>query len=585
MTGYTQGGTPTSQDQVFPLQGTYCYVANQKNKTGLQSIGFDYGSSVTIAAGECIFMWQVMLAGDAIDSFANGGYRLLAGDDVTNFKGWKTGGNDFARNPYGGWQNVAVDPTYTADYTGGTQTIWRYFASALNMTIGISKGDLHGLDATRYGRGEVIIEYGETADYGTFAGIAAQNDNGSNRWGLFQAQGTGYLWKGLLSFGNSTNACDFRDSGAAITIDDCPRTYAAFNKIEINNASSRVDWTTVSLAALGTLAPGAFEVVDNADVNFDSCTFTDMSTFILQANTAILNSIWQSCGLITAAGADLTGSKVLESTVAADASAVNWNVATDPDGLIDSMEFTIGSNAHHAIEFGTSVPSTMTIRNCTFTGFNAADTNNDSTFYFADTGGTITLNCVGCTGNLTYKSAGATIVIVPDPVTVKVTVVDTDGTEIENARVFAKAKDGTGPFPFEETVTISNSGVTATVTHTSHGMASNDYVNIDLSGSPDWKTHLLNDGVFQITYINANSYSYTMTGAPGSSPSGTIKATFVALYGLTDANGVKSTSRVYATDQPLTGWVRNTPTHKTAKLFGDVDSADGYLTTAVLSAD
>jgi hypothetical protein len=67
--------------------------------------------------------------------------------------------------------------------------------------------------------------------------------------------------------------------------------------------------------------------------------------------------------------------------IAADASALNWDLATDPDGYLDNMDFSIGGNAHHAIEFGTSVPATMTIRGCTFTGFNAADTNNDSTFY------------------------------------------------------------------------------------------------------------------------------------------------------------------------------------------------------------
>jgi hypothetical protein len=77
-----------------------------------------------------------------------------------------------------------------------------------------------------------------------------------------------------------------------------------------------------------------------------------------------------------------------------------------------------------------------------------------------------------------------------------------------------------------------------------------------------------------------------MTGSPGSSPSGTpIKATFVALYGLTDVNGDKSTTRVYSADQPVTGWVRLTPTYKTAKLFGTVDDADGYSAIGVMVDD
>ena len=148
-----------------------------------------------------------------------------------------------------------------------------------------------------------------------------------------------------------------------------------------------------------------------------------------------------------------------------------------------------------------------------------------------------------------------------------------------------KASNGTGPFPFEETVTISNSGTTATVTHTSHGMQNNDYINIDLSASGSEKTHYQNDGVFQITYIGVNSYSYTMLSAPGSSPSGTITATFVALTGLTDVNGDKSTTRVYPSDQPVTGWARKTPQYKTAPLFGAVDDVNGYSSTGVMIDD
>ena len=141
---------------------------------------------------------------------------------------------------------------------------------------------------------------------------------------------------------------------------------------------------------------------------------------------------------------------------------------------------------------------------------------------------------------------------------------------------------GTGPFPVEDIVTIVNSGTTATVTHTAHGMASNDYV--DIVGGSLWA----NQGVFQITYINANSYSYTMLSTPGSSPTGTITSTFVALYGLTNASGIRTTSRVYGGDQPVTGWVRKSsasPFLQEAPLDGTVDSVDGFVATGVLISD
>jgi hypothetical protein len=73
------------------------------------------------------------------------------------------------------------------------------------------------------------------------------------------------------------------------------------------------------------------------------------------------------------------------------------------------MVFTKGTNAHHAIGFGTSAPTTINLSGMTFTNFNASDGQNDSTFYFADKGSdtTWTVNLSGCTGNFTYKKARA----------------------------------------------------------------------------------------------------------------------------------------------------------------------------------
>jgi hypothetical protein len=77
------------------------------------------------------------------------------------------------------------------------------------------------------------------------------------------------------------------------------------------------------------------------------------------------------------------------------------------------------------------------------------------------------------------------------------------------ARILVKAAAG-GPFPVDAPVTISTSGTTATVTHNAHGMATNDKVLIN--GAYAWQMN----GVFTITKINDNSYSYTMPEAASS---------------------------------------------------------------------
>jgi hypothetical protein len=195
----------------------------------------------------------------------------------------------------------------------------------------------------------------------------------------------------------------------------------------------------------------------------------------------------------------------------------------------------------------------------------------------------IDINKLGTSNPTTYiADSGIVVNFIGNTVTVQVTVVTTAGAVIQDARVILEAKDGTGPFPFEESVTISNSGVTATVTHTGHGMASNDYVTI--RGA----SHALNNGVYQITVTNANTYTYTMTSAPGSSPTGSIISTYVALYGLSNASGIVTDNRVYDSDQPVTGHSRKSttsPLYKTANLVGTIDSADGYSATAVMILD
>ena len=131
-------------------------------------------------------------------------------------------------------------------------------------------------------------------------------------------------------------------------------------------------------------------------------------------------------------------------------------------------------------------------------------------------------------------------------------------------------------------MTIVNSGTTATVTHTAHGLTNNDFVQI--TGA----SLAANNGVFQTTFVSANSYTYTMNSTPGSSPTGTIKCTFVALYGTTDASGIKSASRVYATAQPVEGWTRKSttsPFYTQGILVGGVSTTLGYDATGVMVLD
>ena len=594
VTGYTATSKPTTS-QDFPIQGTGHADAEQR-ATGNGSLVADYGSGVSWTSGDYVFMWGVFLAPAAVNTWAGAGISFYVGADTSNGYKWVTGGSDFGRYPYGGWQNFVVDPELTTGRTNvgsGAGTTYRWFGILCNVVNAISKGSPYGIDVIRYGRGELIVTNGETGDYATFDGMAAENDDNTisnNRWGLFSLQGGSYIWKGLMSLGTASVSADFRDSNRNIVIENSVNVNLDFNAIEVNHASSNIEWENINITGLGTISPGTFEMVADATVSKVTCVFSDMDTFTYLTNAVISNCTYLRCGQVLAGGGSFDGCSVLDSTVTSDTGAIYCNTAYG-DTDFDNMTFSMGDSSHHAIDFGTSVTSNLTLRNCDFSGFGSTDDSDDSTVRFLATSGSLTLSLESCTvdGAAASESnfsvddaAGITVTLSIDPVTVQATVTTATGVPVSAARVFIQAKDGTGPLPFEDTVTISNSTYTATVTAAAHGMIDNDYVFIDGGSLPQ------NEGVWQITVLDANTYTYTMVTSAATNPTGTIESTFVALYGLTDVNGVISTSRVYPSDQPVSGWARKSttsPYYKQGPITGTVDAADGLLATAVLVLD
>src|SRR3990167_6795777 len=140
----------------------------------------------------------------------------------------------------------------------------------------------------------------------------------------------------------------------------------------------------------------------------------------LNSKVTANNCVFSNTGQITANGADLVGSAVSGYEGSANTSAVVWDVNTDPDGFLDDMTFTKGTAATHAIELGTTSPTTVTLRGITFSGYNAADGQNDSVVHVKRTSGAVTIFAVACSGTMSYRSDGADVTVVSDPVTISV---------------------------------------------------------------------------------------------------------------------------------------------------------------------
>lgn len=368
------GGAAAADDETdYYIQGSQC-ISAQPAKTGAQepsSQVVDYGSNLAAhftSGRTCVFVWQIYQPANALDTYDNGGMRVAVAENLGNFSAWKTGGNDFGRNPYGGWQNVVVYPSYPYDYLDdgatGNQGVYQWFGSGLYPTAIPSKGTPFATDAIRYGRGDYRIEFGTGVNPCTFTEMASTNDIGTNRWGLFQEQAGAYLWKGLISLGTSANPVHFVDSNQNISVDITDRTYESFNKIEIKDVDSVVDWTGISIASLDktSLSTGKLEVIDDADVNMDTCTFTDMNSFIFKSNSTINNTTFRRCGPVK------QGSGVFDGCIFENSTAAVSLSANDLD-LIDNCNF-FSDGSNHGIEISPAhTRGSVTLQGCIFTDY------------------------------------------------------------------------------------------------------------------------------------------------------------------------------------------------------------------------
>jgi len=422
-TGFA-GGALTAETDYF-IQGTGCISKNCGTTTPVGvGAAFNFGTGITIPTDGAVLVWQFFGAPNTLANQAAGGVQLFVGSSGTAFKQWYLKGSDTYQ--YGGWINLAVDPSLTADATTGTPTATlQYFGSGVSIPGPniASKGNPYGIDVIRYGRCEARINGGDLANgYATFAGYATQNDSVTNRWGLIQAISGGYQWQGLMVLGHAS-AVDFRDANTSIVIADTRKVSANFNKIEIRQAGSRVDWTSISFTALGTVSKGRLQVVDNATVNISGCTFTDMDTFSFLSNSTLTTTVFRRCGLIT------QGAAVLTRCTLDTPSGTTGLLVSSPANLGNITFSTFNSDGTgHAIEL------TGTAADCTLSGniFNNYASTNGSTgneaIFVNIASGVMTISITNNGNTPSIRTAGATVTVVNSKTFTVNNIID--GTEV-----------------------------------------------------------------------------------------------------------------------------------------------------------
>lgn len=564
------------------IQGSNCISRNPWTSAAIR--GMLFNSSQTITSGHAFFIWAKSDVTQALDTKANGGLQVCIGSGTGDFKAYYVDGRDTAVK--GGWICYAVDPTTTQSATVGSPTATtNQFGFRWSVpTSGPSKGFPYKQDCLRHGSSVNVTE-GDSGTPASWAALAVHADDGSRRWGIVQQTETGAKQLGIVNWGTASTAVYSRETGGT-TVFGVTSGFVStnFTQVNFNHADTDIIWTSKTFVALDSLNRGQFlaNTSENPQVVLDSCRFIGINTFDASLDTDLIGCVFDSTNSVTVRGGLVTGTRFVTPTVAADGAALIYNETANPDGEFDNTFFSKGTNDHHAIQFGTSAPTDITLRGVEVSGFSG--TGNAATLNFLRTSGTTTVNLVGCIGTFTAKVTGShTVNFVVDPVTHTVNVKNEAGANISGARVFTWPSDNTGEVPYQETVTsITQTGGTATVTHASHGLVTNQYVWIQGANEANY------NGVHQVTVTGINTYTYSIDSGTASPATGTILATGVIIYGTTDGSGNISYTRSYSTDQPVQGRVREGtggPFYKPNTYTNVIDSGSGSSVNVTLLND
>jgi hypothetical protein len=601
----TGGGTTAAYNPDAFVEGTESVGLKYANKDGLAYVTlastYSFATSGN-AENQFIYIWLNIQSNGQFDTIGATppGLSIIAGTNATNFRRWTVAGDSNDNGWGSGWKCFVIDPTTAGESDQGT-----YSTSTINI-IGLDINSDTSVRADSIFIDEITIASGLRVTGTTTANDAwgeiktwCVDTPGTRRFGFLDVREGIYYVKGKLYVGNGTATTSFEDQGKIVK----------FETSEYYNGTSWV--TAVPTDAYGivladgtgttTFEDGIIVGTDNgrsgstyignenqsvsfdasgltnasSDVNLYGTTFTQFTGGIIgeaDANHAYLGVTFQGSAQFVPAGAPVIRNCTFAETSDADA-ALLWNGSID----IENCKF-IANTTGAAIEVVET--STQDFDALTFSG-----NTNDVLLNNGTPGTNINISKSNGSNPTTYENAAgntATVTFVGAAVTIEVKATLPDGSVVQDARVRVSASDGTGPFPFNETVTISNTGTTASVTHTGHGMANGDKVMIKGASLAE------NNGIFAISNVATNSYDYTMGSTPGSSPTGTIKSTFVAVEGLTNASGIVTTSRVYASAQPVTGYARkatSSPYYKPGPINGTISATTGFSFTAVLTPD
>jgi hypothetical protein len=578
-TNWSNWGATATQEPDYFYQSAYC-ISCQVKTAEVGEYLTDPGGTVDFSGTIRTVLFKVIQTNfTAIDG---NGLQLYVGNDDANHYRYEI----YSATTYpalGGFQVVPITPTVSGYWTQevGTPALGTVdFYGIKSDANAQAKAPNLGMDALDY----ITLGTGLSLDGtgGTFTDFYDYDvGTNTNRYGILTEKNGIYYINGVLTIGSST-LTTFSDSNRSLVFPD-GRVATGFSGInlDLQNASTVITLANCVFAGRGQVfGPNSdtrpdFEVSSTSgSATVDGCSFLNFRN-VTFTSAASMDGGRIECKLLTQNSADIENVIIVTSSDTSVATLQDPTFGTTTD--LHDVDFVQGGNGH-AIEIDTATSYTLT--NITFTGY-GADTTDSAALDVTASSGTVTINVVG--GNSpTYKSAGATVNIVLNPVTTTIHTINSAGDNIVGARVLVVVADGTN-YPYQESVSIVSSGGTATVTHTSHGLATNDYVLIEGCNEPEY------NGAMQITVSDVDTYTYTVLNSPSSPATGTPVSTFCLIDAETDSNGEASNTKSYGTgDQPIVGRARkgsSSTLYKTSAITGTVDQDSGVTINVVMIED
>jgi hypothetical protein len=410
------GGSPGASTEVF-LQGATSFGKRLSNVTDV-GFAFDSGAGAD-KTGRHIGLWVFYLHYAAMTAL-----KGILVTDTSNYGRFNRFTGLAGANPYpslGGWVRIWIDADRTPDAENGTfdKTSVRYFGMQVSApAVGSGNASNAFIDAIDdVALGDGLLLTGTAGLWQDF--LDADEGNTTNKYGVVISLDGVIYCLGRLKLGSSSSLV-FNDSGFVIIFPDQPLVASDFMgvTIDLQNGSTNIDWANGVIKAPGTQKGDLVVAGTSGAFDAASMSISGLRIITLTAACSLTDSTVTACGQILAGGASLINTVVSDSS---DASALLWDVASDPDGKLDGMSFISGGTGH-AVQFGTNTPgdpSEITLRDVSFSGYGANDTT-DAAIY-NNSGKHLIINIVGGTTPTVRNGSGASTTLVINPITVEFT--------------------------------------------------------------------------------------------------------------------------------------------------------------------